>query len=437
MKNLTVFFLVLLSTTVTLAIKDELLDSNKIPKVSTYDIEITKDVCDECQTIVSRFSEAMRDPSKLAALKLILGSLCHETVYEMECKLFVRKLDVFMDKLLPYLNDTKKVCHKFHMCGNEKINAFHKFAILYADKIITSIDKKNRFLCEECRFAAKELEEFVSDKSTQEQVKRFISQNICAKIPKYQGSCDLMIDDFLPDFFKQLEDYLKNAPQFCHNIGLCDKSRVTHTNNENKSAKGQIALHQFINGIKEVRSVRHPEILMSCLECEIAIDAVLIELRQNKTIYGLADDLRDGVCPVLPSNYTLSCNDFLNLYAPTVVYMTMQQFTSEGICTGLVKACKKEDMSKLHFNKLSIEEQNSVKCEACKAVNNHIINVLDDGDFRQKITDGLEQNICSYVPGVGVNACENLMQKYLPVALNKIEGYLKKPDMCQNILHVC
>lgn len=176
---------------------------------------------------------------------------------------------------------------------------------------------------------------------------------------------------------------------------------------------------------------------MSCLECEIAIDAVLIELKQNKTIYGLADDLRNGACPMLPVNYTLGCDDFLNLYAPTVVYMTMQQFTSEGICTNLIKACKPEDMSRKYFEKLSVEEQNSIKCEACTAVKNHITTVLDDGDFRQRIIDGLEQNICSYIPGVGVNACENLMQNYLPIAFNKIERYLKNPNLCYNILHVC
>uniref|UniRef100_A0A0K0FF54 Surfactant protein B n=1 Tax=Strongyloides venezuelensis TaxID=75913 RepID=A0A0K0FF54_STRVS len=451
MKNLTVLLLVAFLATTTIAIKDVLLESNKIPKV-TNDVvveHIDSDVCTECQSIVTRFSEAMKDPSKLAALKLILGSLCHETAYELECKLFVRKLDVFMDKLLPYLNDTKKVCHKFHMCGNERITAFHKIALLYAHKMEAAVyNKKNRFLCEECRFAAQELEQLVNDEKTEEKVKKFISINICAKIPKYRGTCDLMLEDFLPDFFKQLNDLLKNAPQFCKNIGLCDKSRMLYEVKEslsnllltlfnNKSAKGQIALHQFVNGITEIRSAKHPQILMSCLECEIAVDALLIELRQNSTIYSIADDLRNGVCPILPVNFTLSCNDFLNLYAPTVVYMTMQQFTSEGICTGLVKACKSEDNSREYFNKLPLIEQNSVKCEACKKISEHFVEVLEDKDFRQRVTDGIEQNVCSYFPGVLVNVCENLMQNYLPIALNKIDGYFKKPDMCQSTFHVC
>uniref|UniRef100_A0A0N4ZDG9 Saposin B-type domain-containing protein n=1 Tax=Parastrongyloides trichosuri TaxID=131310 RepID=A0A0N4ZDG9_PARTI len=437
MKYLAVLCVVALAAS-TIAIKDELLKNNKIPKIAIYHEAENSDVCAECQSIVSRFAEAMKDPSKLAALKLILGSLCHETAYELECKLFVRKLDVFMDKLLPYLKDTKKVCHKMHMCGNERITTFHKFAVLYADKIVTSLDNKNRFLCEECRFAAQELENFVSDKSTQDEIRKFLSENVCKKIPKYQGSCDLMLEDFLPDFFKQLETLLKNAPQFCHNIGLCDKSRITHRNVEQKSAKGQVAVHEFVKNLQKIRSSKHPEIHMSCLECEIALDALIIELKQNKTIYGLADDLRNIACPILPVNMTLSCEDFLNLYAPTVVYMTMEQLTSEGICTGLIKACKPQDtMTRQHFKQLSYDEQNSVKCEACETINKHITTVLEDQEFRQHIIDGLEQNLCSYIPGIGVNVCENLMQNYLPIFFDKVDSYIKEPNMCQNILHVC
>jgi hypothetical protein len=52
--------------------------------------------------------------------------LCHETSYETECKLFVGQLDKFLEELLPYLRNPHTVCHWMHMCGNSRIEHFHR-----------------------------------------------------------------------------------------------------------------------------------------------------------------------------------------------------------------------------------------------------------------------------------------------------------------------
>lgn len=56
-----------------------------------------------CFQLVTRFAQAMKDPAKVAELKAILGFLCHETSYIEECKVFVSKLDYFLQRLEPYL----------------------------------------------------------------------------------------------------------------------------------------------------------------------------------------------------------------------------------------------------------------------------------------------------------------------------------------------
>jgi hypothetical protein len=53
--------------------------------------------------IVKRIVEVATDPQKVAELKVLLSVLCHETSYEAECRLFVSKIDLFLDKLLPFL----------------------------------------------------------------------------------------------------------------------------------------------------------------------------------------------------------------------------------------------------------------------------------------------------------------------------------------------
>lgn len=52
---------------------------------------------------MKRFSDAAKDPKKLAELKMLLNVLCHETAYVDECRVFVSRLDVIVKKLEPFL----------------------------------------------------------------------------------------------------------------------------------------------------------------------------------------------------------------------------------------------------------------------------------------------------------------------------------------------
>ncbi|VDO27196.1 unnamed protein product [Heligmosomoides polygyrus] len=76
--------------------KESMLKHNKIGK------EVPS-TCDECQSLVKRFSDAAKDPKKLAELKMLLNVLCHETAYVDECRVFVSRLDVIVKKLEPFL----------------------------------------------------------------------------------------------------------------------------------------------------------------------------------------------------------------------------------------------------------------------------------------------------------------------------------------------
>lgn len=53
--------------------------------------------------LVARFDKALEDPEKVTELKAILRMLCHETSYVEECKVFVGRLDYFIEHIKPYL----------------------------------------------------------------------------------------------------------------------------------------------------------------------------------------------------------------------------------------------------------------------------------------------------------------------------------------------
>ncbi|KAK6051446.1 hypothetical protein COOONC_11047 [Cooperia oncophora] len=66
--------------------KESMLKHNKISKEPVGSVDMPS-TCEECKSLVHRFSEAAKDPQKLAELKIMLNVLCHETSYVDECRM--------------------------------------------------------------------------------------------------------------------------------------------------------------------------------------------------------------------------------------------------------------------------------------------------------------------------------------------------------------
>jgi len=217
--SIALFSVLLVST---FAYKEKALKGNKTPKEAF----VSTTVCDECETLVKRFAEAAKDPAKMTELKQLLGLLCHETSYEDECREFVSHLDLFIEKLLPYLKDAHAVCAKFHLCSNAKLDQFHRVGLLFAKKYLTKVDGAHDLICEECQFAVHELAEVIDNRQTQKDIQTFISDHICVKLGKYRASCDIVVQDFLPDIFAELHDVLQDPKRFCMDMKLCTARQV-------------------------------------------------------------------------------------------------------------------------------------------------------------------------------------------------------------------
>lgn len=82
--------------------KLNMLKENKTPK-KAVDQPTPNDACTECQTLVKRIKEAMKDDTKMAELKILLKLMCEQTSYKEECLVIVSKLDVIVKYLVPEL----------------------------------------------------------------------------------------------------------------------------------------------------------------------------------------------------------------------------------------------------------------------------------------------------------------------------------------------
>ncbi|GMT25301.1 hypothetical protein PFISCL1PPCAC_16598, partial [Pristionchus fissidentatus] len=413
-----------------LAHKDEMLNSNRIPEMAAE--SSLGDTCGECKSVVHSFIAAIDDPAKLAELKILLSALCHSTAYESECKLIVSKIDVIIKRLEPYLRDEEAVCKKMHLCHNAKLTNFHRIGLLYLKSAADRIDGKgaaNDFVCDECQLAAIEFKKYIDDQNERAAIKAFISENLCKHIPKYSGACDLMLEEFLPEIWQSLDALLANPKVACAQIGFCAKQAGLPFNKV--SAKQTAA--SFFKKSQHLYTNSGDEVLMSCFECKVLVDALVFDLQEPAHYTALAGMMRDWACPKLPDNMKDGCLDFLNMYAPTVVYMTAAQLDPDTHC---VKAGACDAVSVMAVKQMSKEEINSKKCDACKAFSAFMKYEITQPDFVNDLVAGVNANVCAYARDFSA-LCENLSTSYIPLFVKRVTRLLETNAICTKIAHVC
>lgn len=116
--------------------KQVMLETNKIPvrreplEISNNDVEDNPfveslpsnslmDPCEECKSIVTRIDNIIKNPAKLAELKVVLDMACNmaPASYRNECKEIVQNVDDFAHELEPLLSNPEALCREIHLCG--------------------------------------------------------------------------------------------------------------------------------------------------------------------------------------------------------------------------------------------------------------------------------------------------------------------------------
>ncbi|KAI6207030.1 hypothetical protein M3Y94_00983400 [Aphelenchoides besseyi] len=427
-----VFALLLLATVGLASINDDksmLLNDNRVPKTANF-----KSVCDECESLIKRIVDVAQDPGKLAELKILLSALCHETSYEEECRVFVSKIDFFIKELLPYMKDAHKVCRDIHLCSNKKIDVFHRVGMIYAKKYLNKVDGANDLICEECQFAAHELQSVVDSHQVQVDVRKFLSDNVCEHLGQYRGSCDVLLDDFLPDLFQELHNLLAEPREFCEHIDLCKATAASLSTKHKEEHEEKLEPGAWIELMENLNSipVKHPSGFSTagCLTCRVSVETLLLHLADDATTKALGYDLRDAVCPRLPVNMLDGCIDFLKLYAPTVVKLTVGQVTAEQICDA-IHICDDKSFDK----SVALDELKGVTCEACTEASKSLEIALESRTMRKRLIHEAKHFVCDKMPSLKY-PCSNLMRSYIPLMLTKILQRLQNNELC-HVVRAC
>ncbi|KAK5981774.1 Surfactant protein B, partial [Trichostrongylus colubriformis] len=166
-------------------------------------------------------------------------------------------------------------------------------------------------------------------------------------------------------------------------------------------------IHPLYAFFRAARTIETPtgSVLMSCLECKLAVEEAIHSLIEDRNNQAAA--VQKFAChELLPSNFSASCDDFLSLYLPTVLYMTWEQFTPEGVCTNKIKSCDTVSISRIAL--LSKSDINNMRCQSCSGMQDYFKTVMDRPEvieFQQFVTDELKRSACDRTGILATTVC--------------------------------
>ncbi|PIC36284.1 hypothetical protein B9Z55_015341 [Caenorhabditis nigoni] len=151
-------------------------------------------------------------------------------------------------------------------------------------------------------------------------------------------------------------------------------------------------------------------VAISCLKCKFLVEDVRTDMISNRK--KLSDDVRDFACyKIVTANMTPSCIDFLDLYLPTVIQMTIEQFTPLGICQAN-KCCPPNSEELLRA--FTYQEIQAEKCPTMKSLESYVASNIIGSPIEKYFENSLTYTICSHLISLFQPTCQRIMSAVAP-----------------------
>lgn len=398
--------------------------------------------CDDCKSLVNRIKAVIDDQQKLQELKEMLNLFCDTTgSYKEECKEIVQNIDNVAQELKPFLDNPEEVCRELHLCGsNERVARVLQVFLLFVKKAVYQIDDPaggSGALCDECKFAMTELKALIEDKSIQDEIKQELD-DFCGYLGSIQDECKSLIDQFYPELIQELEQLLNNPEGICSTMGLCGTQRLALPGVPLTEARvGRVLPNVGLNKFRFLMTRLHTKdgLNVGCIMCKYSIRSLVDAIKDDSTILDGVEDAMKQICGIMPSlMYKPGCEDFLNEYAKPVIILTLEQINSKQLCQDL-HVCSAHEMREMERNRFDRDWKNEVMCDSCKTLAEFLKYECSQRSFQVSLANEAKQ-LCDTIPSSLASQCDNLMDQYIPLAIQMLVEELEPNTICPEI-HLC
>jgi len=273
--------------------------------------------CDTCQKVMEKVEAFLTNKTDDATIIKLLEQAC-DTLgpFAQPCKAAVdANAQKIIDSLAGLVADPFSACAALNMCVFKDKPVSPRFGlmpgpvIVQDKKPIKAVKKapklKDSPTCELCEFAMNELEEVLSDNSTQEEIKNAL-ESVCNMLPAtIRDECNELVNQYEEQILDLLINELKNPKEICTLLSLCTA--------------------------KPVHIVGNAE---TCEICKLAIGYLKAQLSQNATEEEIKQ-LLDKLCSYLPSSISSECDALISEYYDAIIQLLLQELDPDQVCTEL------------------------------------------------------------------------------------------------------
>eukprot|EP00033_Pygsuia_biforma_P000454 GCRY01000540.1.p1 GENE.GCRY01000540.1~~GCRY01000540.1.p1 ORF type:complete len:900 (+),score=186.89 GCRY01000540.1:115-2814(+) len=237
--------------------------------------------CYICKLVLSYADRFLSKNSTEAEIESFLEKLCHflPQLNGQQCDDII---EAYVPVIIHYLEsaeDPKTLCKQMKMCSEKA-----------KPESVPEIEG-----CMICKLVIGYAETYLSKNSTVHDVTNFV-EKLCRYVPALEGTCDTLVDDYVPILMKWLESE-EDPETFCKQVGICSSS------------------------------------LSSASRCDLCKSIILYAeyfLGSDSTAADVAQFLKK-ICSHLPE-YENMCEDFVEEFTPLVIHWLETKASPEKLC---------------------------------------------------------------------------------------------------------
>jgi len=400
-------------------------------------------MCNECRSTISDLKSTLSDQTKYTNLKNVIKIGCNFYTGSSieECKRTVDILDLYSTKLMTMVDSPEFSCNQMLLCGSNSESPIGNKVIIMGLKALlrsTSTTKFESEQCDECVLVINTLYAILADNGVQK-VLKYIANEVCTHVKSISADqCGPLLDQYFPVAMKKIETFLADPVQVCTTFFVCQSSNKWQDVLTHKAPlKNFLSNNRHHHVLKVLNTLPRLQTKSggdtSCLACTISITSIVAILNQPKILAEVTKELQELVCvKIMPSPITPSCNVFLGQYLNPVLFMTVNEWTPDQICTKF-KACTTTSLRSI--KSMSLQEQNTGACEACQTITGFLTNEFQQPNFQQEVLSFVKSLVCSHSSAEAQLKCGSYVDAFGPyIIVDSVPIWLA--NLC-NELHLC
>merc|ERR1719317_1103884 len=333
-------------------------------------------VCETCTEVSKAVAKVLSEKSTKDQITKELDAVCMllPGEYKTVCKDLIDVYTLDFVQAIEQGLDENQLCSFIGVCMKDN----EQNATVQAK---VQSDLKSDLPCELCLTLAKQLDDMIDDSTTQAEIEQALD-SVCELLPSnLKDTCDTLVAQYTPQLIDLLLQQV-TPKKLCAELQLCPESQKV------LKAKSEVG----------------------CNLCTV-VTTYLDDVIGSESTKQDVEQALDKVCDLLPVKYANNCKTYVEVFAPELIDLLVQEESPQKICkqVGLCNVTQKA-----HVQQIQSEVKFGPVCTLCETVAAKLENMLIGKVTKDSVETALNK-VCSLLPSSEEKSCDNYVKMYSAV----------------------